>query len=306
MYFNIAYDIVTLVLVLSMAVSSYIRTSQILHNSKAFKTAILLLGISTSFDILAAITGGDVFWDSDELNIIFETFYMCTGLYCLYATFITVAGNIDCNYHRSSQFIFALVTVYTFLLLINFPTRLLYDIVDGKYNNHILFYVAYTIPVFVMIHTIIVLVINRNNLKKKVYVAMLIATVCPIVGVLIQLFDERLILIQFSMAITLLILNFIWETPDAQKIEKAVAELEMARISEEKDRKNVEMVGRVKERFLNNISGELLEPIDDIQEYAKQIYEQNDDEDIKQDAENIINAADQFKELLGQITGYSI
>lgn len=302
MYFNISYDIVTLLLIFGITISNLMISDKSARSSKSFKVCILLLAISTTFDILAALTGADILCDSDEVNIILETAYMCTGLYCLYASFIAIASRIRMDFRKASQIIFAFVTIYTFLLLYNLPTRLLFNIIDGVYDNHPLFYVAYSIPVFVMFHTVIVLVSNRYALEKKVFWTMLFAVIAPIICVIIQVINDRLILIQFGLGITVFVLNFIWETPDASKLEKTILELEEAKKSEEASRYEIEMADRAKSRFLSNISEELLHPISEIQEYANQIIEANPENEIGANADEIASAGNQFKELLNKLT----
>lgn len=302
MYFNIAFDIVTLILIASIILANVIMKSQKGESSRAFITMVLLLAVSTIFDILAAITGGDVFWDSDELNIIFETIYMCTGLYCLYATFLTVAMRIEYDYRKASQVIFGLVTVYTFLLLMNIPTRLLFDIVDGVFDNHPLFYAAYSIPVFVMLFSVYIIIRKRKLLERRMFIATISASFIPILGVLIQIFNDRLILIQFGLALTILIMSFVWETPDALKLEAAVEELERTREEEAASRREAELADNVKGMFLSRLSEELARPIEEIQEYARQIVSLGTETEAYQDAEHIIIAGDRFKEILDTIS----
>lgn len=303
MYYNICYDIIALLLLFGIALSTLIVKDKASTSTTAFKSSILLLAAATVFDILSALTGADILFDSDDLNLLFETVYMCLDLYSLYAIFVAISSRISKNYRKQSQIIFIFVSIYTFLLLLNLPTHFVFSVKDGIYDNErFLYYVAYSIPILVMIHIVIVLVRNRNVIGEKIYVTVLIATCMPIAGTIIQYIFNRILVIQFCIAITLFVLNFIWETPDAEKLVKTVNDLEQARKSEASSRYEIEMADRAKSRFLSNISEELLQPISDIQEYAGQIIESNPDNEVGIDADEIIKAGNQFKELLNKLS----
>ena len=301
MYFNIAFDVVTLILLGGIAVSNLIMTNKRIKNSGAFSVCVGLLAVSTIFDIMAALTGANIIWDSDELNVVYETLYMCFGVYSLYACFVAVASRIKYDYHKSSLLIFCFVSLYTLMLLINIPTHIMFNIIDGVFDNHFLFYVAYCIPIFVMVYSIVVLATSRKNIEKRLFRTMIPAVLAPVLGVIIQVIDDRLLLVQFGLGITVLILNFVWETPDSKQLKKTVAELEEARRQEEFSRREVEKADRVKSRFLSNISNELEQPIEEIQAYAREIRGIDVEGMVSAETDEIIKAGDHFKELLEKI-----
>lgn len=301
MYFNIAFDIVTLLIILGIALSKLIIVGQKTRGNSAYNYCLALLAVSTFFDILAALTGANIIFDSDELNIVFETVYMCTGLYCLYASFLTVSMRIQIEYRKSSQFMFTLVSIYTFLLLINIPTKLLYNIVDGVFYNNFLFYVAYIIPVYVMLYSVYTLFKNRHLVEKKIFVAMVIAACCPIIGVIIQLINDRLILIQFGLAITLLIINIIWETPDSQALKQMIAELEKTRQDEENSRTQTELSNNIKNNVISIIAGNIPAPLSQIEEQSQEIIELNESDSITNNAKEILDASNQLSKLVNQL-----
>lgn len=144
--------------------------------------------------------------------------------------------------------------------------------------------------VIYMLFDIYCIVKNIKNVRGRKLVPLFTLVICFILAFIIRNINPAIILITSSFAVVTMIMFFTIENPDMKLLE------EVHKSKEISDNANEE-----KTMFLYNISQEIRNSTDIVDDYANLILESDDSEEIKDSARNIKAETSKFNSLMNEI-----
>lgn len=300
MIYNTNFDICGLILISIILIYSYVKyvpTPSMRKYQELCAWIILsdILDITTSFCfnhpgilVLSTVV---------ILNTMFYAVYVCTA----FAFVRYVSVHTDIQGQRSLNLwvnIIVILSFFAFLLLNIFHPLLFYFDEGLNYHNGPFHYVGYIIVLYFFADAIFVTLRYRHAFKSSEYRSTFFFIGISLTGVIIQMFLGNVLTIFFALSIALLIVLFMYETPDYVKLSETMEALEVAR-------QDAEKAAQAKTSFLANMSHEIRTPITAVLGLDELIIRESNDEKIREYARDIQESGKTLLGIINDILDFS-
>ena len=298
MQYNLSFDIAA-ILVLSVLAAG---TKTVLYTEtrglvlmRRYIHSVLVCAV---IDIITAYTisyGRSV---PDLLNLILNTFYQYSSLFCVAVGMRTVFNYYPEVSRRSLKTNGFMIHLLFAIITLNMFTGIIFRFENGQYIHGNGYLVPYILSLLIVFHAFFVVLLNRGDRPVVISTITLLFLILPTVFAVIQMIVGDTLLIVFGDAFSALIMLFALETPDYRKLMKTMKELEAA-----KEEANI--ANSTKSDFLANMSHEIRTPINGILGMDTMILRDCDDPQITEYAENIRIAGDGLLSIINDILDLS-
>ena len=270
MFYDISYDIAALVIVLVLIAIHYFFYNKD-GNNRIFRIFSSIVAFNCALDMLSALAVEQIIPASDTVNIILISLYQISLLFVNFLAYMTISDRLEVRLkglHIANHLILAASVL---LLLINFPTHVLFTFESQEYIKSGIFDILYYVCVWYMISMFVVIVCARKKLHfVKLHVAMF-GILLLLLPYLLETLFPHLLLISLGAAAIALIMIYTLETPDYEKLQIVKRQLEESKLNEMESRRIAEQSNSDKTIFLENMSHELRTPINAINGFNKMI-----------------------------------
>ena len=230
MLYNFDFSIAALVFLLILFI--FLKTQFVtdIWSNKIFLAIIGTLFFADLFDILSGMAISYPYsiplWLNHVLNIgYFTGAGVASGLLPEYVyALITNEDKITMKFGWVNR---SILSVYILLALTSPLTGFIYYFDDSrKYTHGTLYALAYLLPVYYMVFSLILVFVHKRNLNRKQFLSIILFVVVANVGTFIQLIfaqDYLLVIFAASVAAFLMLIGF--ETPDYRELTRVRDEL---------------------------------------------------------------------------------
>lgn len=217
MNYIVHYDVVALILLITVLVY-YVYKKTISTNKTRIFFGLLWCGLLTTvLDILTLI----LFSYGSSINI--GVNYLINILYYLsiyvftpviYNIYIIIAINNNRLLGLKNKLLFVPAIISALLIITTFYTNYIFYFENGifmygKYRN-----LLYVLAGFYVVISVIQTISNRNLLTRRQEASIYFFTVAVIVAIIVQAIDRSILLVQFAIAISILLIYLSLENPD--------------------------------------------------------------------------------------------
>ena len=217
MNYIVHYDVAALILLITVLVY-YVYKKTISTNKTRIFFGLLWCGLLTTvLDILTLI----LFSYGSSINI--GVNYLINILYYLsiyvftpviYNIYIIIAINNNRLLGLKNKLLFVPAIISALLIITTFYTKYIFYFengifIYGKYRN-----LLYVLAAFYVVISVIQTISHRNLLTRRQEASIYFFTVAMIVAIIVQAIDRSILLVQFAIAISILLIYLSLENPD--------------------------------------------------------------------------------------------
>ncbi|MCR5468087.1 MAG: response regulator [Lachnospiraceae bacterium] len=160
-------------------------------------------------------------------------------------------------------------------------------------------FLAYGIELYYVFYSIIVFVINKNDVEKRTRITAMLAFTVAALGIILEIGNPTGVLMNYFGAVLGTYIFYIGiETPDYKALTKTVEELSLAR-------ENADAANRAKSEFLANMSHEIRTPINAVIGMNEMIIRESEDDEIIGYARNVEGAGKTLLSIINDILDFS-
>ena len=234
-----------------------------------------------------------------DINIIAFMQKVYLILMLLIIIFVVLYNIVIANFNENMTkkiYIFITLSIICFSILILItPLNVINygDVIDGNGLSYDISMLALFIYIVLVLYSSIYIYMKNKNsfLKETPFITVIILYIIAMIG---RVFYPEIICESFLFSFMLLIMYFTIENPDVKMIEQ----LNLAKDQAEK-------ANLAKTDFLSNMSHEIRTPLNAIVGFSQCILEENNLEDAKEDAKDIITASRNLLEIVNGILDIS-
>lgn len=267
------------------------------------KFLILLISVLCGliFDVIGAVSISCLDEFGATASLIINTLYFFfagfTGFAYFRYTEAYVSVENDIN-RLSRRFAFAVMIIYTALLVMNIFTGWIFYFENGKYMFGLLHIVPSVVTIFFIFFGVLFSLLHHKEMNSR-ELGSFSGFIVVLVGVILQnfVFPGTLLTFFFGSIAVLILLLFV-ETPDYEGLQDALKKLDDARFEAEK-------AGLARGEFLSLISREIKTPMNTILGMDELILRESDDEYITGYARDISTAGNSLMDIINKILDYS-
>lgn len=217
MNYIVHYDVAALILLITVLVY-YVYKKTISTNKTRIFFGLLWCGLLTTvLDILTLILfpyGSSINIGVNYLiNILYYlSIYVLTPV--IYNIYIIIAINNNRLLGLKNKLLFVPAIISALLIITTFYTKYIFYFENGifmygKYRN-----LLYVLAGFYVVISVIQTISNRNLLTRRQEASIYFFTVAIIVAIIVQAIDRSILLVQFAIAISILLIYLSLENPD--------------------------------------------------------------------------------------------
>ncbi len=302
MVYNYNFAIASVIIIISVISVHSLFYQTTTQANKLYTILSWLALLSTVLDI---ITGKTITHASNVplgLNYFLHTLYHTSTVSISYLSAAYIYECIDWKAKFSTYLNTIYVALFIVLTVINPITGVVYSFVDGEYVHGPLFIFNYIICFLFIIQATVILSINRKKYKRRRILVLHIAfVVLNVVGAFIQVFNPTLLLTDFTISVSLLLMMFTLETTDYQSLQKVLEDLKKSQKAEQKAKQEAISANKAKTNFLTKMSHEIRTPINTVMGLNDMILRESTDQQIVEYAGKIKNASKSLLEAINDI-----
>ncbi len=291
-YYNYDFELVAVIVTLIMYF--YVKWQYSASDSNRRYTRFMVtLAVTAGIDVIAAwMINQPPFTFPNWLNCLINSAYFALASTCEYMYYRYIEAYIGGTMEKGRRvnsiankvlFVFNLfIVLSSFLTAVAVGSGLVfYFDENGLYQHGPMFVLSYLIAFYFIINACILAYVHRDRFSKMQLVSISIFTVLEISLALYQTFvDPHTLLIYFGAMLMALMMVFTLETPDYQRLQRVMEELERAK-------KEADTASVAKSNFLTNMSHEIRTPINGVLGMNSMILKECNDPRILEYSRNI-------------------
>ncbi len=300
MVYNVLFGVAAVCILIIIVFCVTFRISNNSVQSKRFSNLIIVMLFAAFFDTISGITINYRQYVPVWINILINTIdfaVIASGIFC-YSRYIDILVYNDEN--KTMLFFNKCVYgAYLILLAANSFLGFIFDFdSEGNYLKTEFYFLIYLTPLYYTIYTSALLIHNHRKYERKQIVA--ISSFCPmlIIGAILQLIFPYVLLTMFVSTLSLIVILFFMETPDYQKLNNTMLELDKARQEAIK-------ASKAKSEFLSNMSHEIRTPINAVLGMNEMIMRESSEKQIVEYAANIQSSGRTLLSIINDILDFS-
>lgn len=301
MIYNIDFEIAAVVFLSFLYAYFRIQYETDTHSNTAFKRTVIALIVAASLDSITAVTISYTqnvpVWLNNALNAVFFVF-ASGSIYCMVAYIRSMLG---LSVHTFDKINLGIYIVHSLLCITSPFTKLIFYFDENKvYTHGLLYYAVYAIPSYFMIFSIIKIIKYRSRISVKQFISILVAMFFCELGTMLQMIVfQEFLLTYFTTCLAVVVLLFVFETPDYQKLVKTRKDLEKAL-------KKAEEANKAKTAFLSNMSHDIRTPMNAIVGYTSLALDHvNEPEDVTNCLNTIRSSSNHLLALINNVLDMS-
>ncbi len=302
MVYNVSFGVAAVCILIIIVFCVTFRISNNSVQSKRFRNLIIAMLFAAFFDTISGITINDrqnvPVWINNLINTI-DFAVIISAIFC-YSRYIDILVHGDGNENKTMVFFNRCVYgVYLILLAANSFLGFIFDFdSEGNYLKTEFYFLIYLLPLYYTIYTSILLIYNHRKYERKQIIA--ISSFCPmlIIGAILQLIFPYVLITMFVSTLSLIVILFFLETPDYQKLNNTMIELDKAKQEAIK-------ASKAKSEFLSNMSHEIRTPINAVLGMNEMIMRESSEKQIVEYAANIQSAGRTLLSIINDILDFS-
>lgn len=270
-----------------------------------YRTFIRIVACSCVFDIISAIGmefGAKV---PDIVNTVFNTLSLIAHVFSHYYALRALCMSIGFESKISNAINNFVAHAAMVILILNIALGNIFTFEDGVIVKKDLYVINYYICIWFILAMTISVILSAKRVARNTFWGSFVAILVLVVTFVVQQKFPDILFLPLGLVIVALLLCFTLETPDYERLQYALEELEYAREQEAQGRELLEISNAEKAEFLENMSHELRTPINAIMGFDKLIQLDDVSDDIKQRTRSIMTASNKLVKLVEDILDYS-
>lgn len=305
MYYNICYEVAAIVILVVLILARFKYFSSDNRVIKQFMNVIIMVLVTSIMNVIAALSYSSIIPVGDKLMLLIETIYLIFALLCCYFQLEVIIMRFAKGSEQIRIYNFILVALMSIVLSINLYKPFVFEYIDHTFMGYPLFNGIYVIYVILFIEMSVLIIMNKDRARLQTVILTSSIMVLPIVCILIQFIDDRILLSEFGATIAFLLYSYSLEDKDYNKLQITLKELEESRKKELENRESITRVNEVKNLFMESISEELEAPIFEVLELSNSVYEEADSQEVKEYAQKINGAGKHLNSFIDQLINAS-
>ena len=300
MVYNVLFGVAAVCILIIIVFCVTFRISNNSVQSKRFSNLIIVMLFAAFFDTISGLTINYHQNVPVWINILINTIdfaVIISGIFC-YSRYIDILVYNDEN--KTMLFFNKCVYgAYLILLAANSFLGFIFDFdSEGNYLKTEFYFLIYLTPLYYTVYTSALLIHNHRKYERKQIIA--ISSFCPmlIIGAILQLIFPYVLLTMFVSTLSLIVILFFMETPDYQKLNNTMLELDKARQEAIK-------ASKAKSEFLSNMSHEIRTPINAVLGMNEMIMRESSEKQIVEYAANIQSSSRTLLSIINDILDFS-
>lgn len=295
MYYNINYEIVAVLLLGFILISKrqYLlnKANRIEHN---FWGVVLACFLACSVDIIAALAYSDIIPASDMSMLLIETAYLILALFTVYFQLIVICQRLGFESDLFQGLNGTAVGIMIIALVINIGVHFMFEYTDNLFVGYPLFNSIYLVNGMMYAEMLGIIIYRRKSVRRKVAAFSALTFLFPIVGIVLQFIDDTLLLSGICVAAACFMFSFTLGDQDYEEMLKTLEELEKLNEQDRERQKEIEATYRVKQRFMEAVSGEIRVPVEEIKQTNRRMVEIGKSDKISDYAKQIESSSEQL------------
>lgn len=289
-WFEVSAAIVLAVMVIYLPLQYDMRLAR---NRGFFLLAIMGLAVNV-LDVVTAVTISNSYRISTTFNLVLNTIYfLCLGLigifFVRYSYIIAPqrAGRAD---RYISRFTVIMFIAYVAALIVNLPTGIIISFTRYQYIHGPLYKTVFFYPYIMVGLAFIRMLVFADELqdKKKKILMIFYFAFCVGASFLQLVVFPKVLLSLFALAIGMIFMMMLMETPDYQSLLLSMEKLKEAEKFEKDTSEKLQKSSREKNEFLSDLAHMLRTPINAVVGYSELILK--DQTNALNDARQIMRA----------------
>lgn len=307
--YNITLEVAAVLYTIMMYIFLVIQYPVKTEMNREFRNLVVLCFLTTVLDIGTGITISYGACVPPILNTIFNTIYLTvSAIYGYQFVYYALCFVYDAPESQLSMRMNQVVCgVYFLLLFVNLFTGWIFSFNEqGRYVHGPAYVISFLIPFYFMLYAGIHFPGKNDRCSKRQKIALWMGVGISMGGCLIQAFFLPDILMgMFAVSLAMFIMLFTLETPNFQRLNQTMEELENTKQQAEQAKNRAQDANRAKSRFLTSVSKEVKTPIAAILDYDEKILGESREEKIKEYAVYIRSSGRMLLSMMNDILDFT-
>lgn len=307
--YNITLEVAAALYTLMMYIFLVIQYPVKTEMNREFRNLVILCFLTTVLDVATGITISYGACIPPMLNNLFNTVYLTVSAiygyqFVYYALCFVYEAPESQLSMRWNQVVCGL---YFILLFVNLFTGWIFSFDEqGQYVHGPVYLISFILPFYFMLYAAFHFVRKNENCSMRQKIALWMAVGISMAGCLIQaIFLPDILMGMFAVSLAMFIMLFTLETPNFQRLNQTMEELELTKQQAEQAKTRAQDANKAKSRFLTNVSREVKTPIAAILDYDEKILNESNEEKIKEYAVYVRSSGRMLLSMMNDILDFT-
>lgn len=217
MEYNVHYDVAALILLITVLIHYVFKKTISTNKTRIFHSLLWCALLATILDVVTLVLYAYGSAINIGLNYVINMLYYLSiyvFIPVVYNIYIVVAINNKKRLIMNNKFLLLPVLISAVLIITTFYTKFIFYFEDGafmygKYRN-----ILYVLAAFYVVMSVIQTISHRNMLTRRQEASIYFFTIAMIISIIVQAIDRSILLVQFALAIAILLIYLSLENPD--------------------------------------------------------------------------------------------
>lgn len=217
MEYNVHYDVAALILLITVLIHYVFKKTISTNKTRIFHSLLWCALLATILDVVTLVLYAYGSAINIGLNYVINMLYYLSiyvFIPVVYNIYIVVAINNKKRLIMNNKFLLLPVLISAVLIITTFYTKFIFYFEDGafmygKYRN-----ILYALAAFYVVMSVIQTISHRNMLTRRQEASIYFFTIAMIISIIVQAIDRSILLVQFALAIAILLIYLSLENPD--------------------------------------------------------------------------------------------